>query len=213
MSDDTPKIVRKHISALRFDPVNARKHNPRNVGMIERSLHESGAGRSLLVSADGTVIAGNATLEAAAAAGFEDVLIVPTDGRQLVVVQRTDLDAHDEQAIKLALYDNRTAELAEWYPERIAELSFDAPQLLEGLFTDDEVTDILKQINLAGDTLDADDPADDASLDEFVAFKFGDYAGRVSTDVYNAFVDTYEREKEQGGLVMLDDVLRLMMGL
>lgn len=210
-TDRDVTVEKRSIASLQFDQKNARAHNSRNVGMIERSLGEVGAGRSLLTAKDGTVIAGNATLEAAAAAGFEDVYVVRTNGNQLVVVQRDDLDANDDDATKLALYDNRTAELAEWQPIRIAELQLTQPEMLEGLFTDDEVADILKMMPAALDSMaDSESEKDDGS---FVAFKFGDYSGRVSKDVYDSFVDTYEREKDDGGLVMLDDVLRLMMGL
>ena len=56
----------------------------------------------------GRIIAGNKTLEAWA--DIEgDVQVVQTDGQQLVVVQRTDLDLTDDEgaARKLAYYDNR----------------------------------------------------------------------------------------------------------
>jgi len=58
-----------HIGQLKPDPRNARKHNPRNIGMIEAALHEVGAARSIVIDEDGVVLAGNGVVEAAALAG------------------------------------------------------------------------------------------------------------------------------------------------
>lgn len=94
------------------DPRNANKGTERGSGMLEASLREFGAGRSLLVDRHGVVIAGNKTLEAAAAIGFDDVVVVPTDGSKLIVVQRTDLDlAADPKAKALAVADNRVSQV------------------------------------------------------------------------------------------------------
>lgn len=126
-----------HIGAFRQDPNNARKHNPRNVGMIERSLQESGAGRSLVADKHGIILAGNATIEAAAAAGIEDAVIVRTSGDKLLIHVREDLDANDPQAIKLAIADNRSAELASWDTDVLQ--TFAEADVLEFAFTADEL--------------------------------------------------------------------------
>ena len=111
------------LSDLVPDQHNANKGTARGQSVLEDSLQQLGAGRSILVDKNGAVIAGNKTLETATAAGFEDVLVVETDGKQLVAVKRTDLDlSTDPQARKLAYADNRTSELGlEWDPEVIAQ--------------------------------------------------------------------------------------------
>lgn len=38
-----------HLKDLTPDKRNARKHNPRNIGMIVDSLHEVGAARSIVI--------------------------------------------------------------------------------------------------------------------------------------------------------------------
>jgi ParB-like chromosome segregation protein Spo0J len=108
------------LADLKPDPANARKHNPRNVGMIEKALGEVGAARSIVIDEDGVILAGNATVEAAANAGMERVQVVDADGETIVAVRRTGLTP--EQKTKLALYDNRTAELAEWDAEVLADI-------------------------------------------------------------------------------------------
>lgn len=99
------------IADLKQDPANARKHNPRNVGMIENALNEVGAARSIVIDEDGRILAGNATVEAAAQAGIERVQVVDADGETLIAVRRSGLT--EEQKRRLALFDNRAAELEE----------------------------------------------------------------------------------------------------
>lgn len=108
------------LTDLQPDLRNARSHNPRNVGMIERALQEVGAARSIVVDEEGVVLAGNATIEAAAAAGIERVQVVDADGQTLVAVRRSGLTP--EQKHHLALYDNRAAELATWDSDALAAL-------------------------------------------------------------------------------------------
>jgi len=127
-----------NLSGLKPDPRNARKHNPRNVGMIEKALGEVGAARSIVIDEDGTILAGNATVEAAAAAGIERVQVVDADGETIVAVRRTGLTP--EQKTKLALYDNRTAELAEWDSEVLADVAGEID--LSGMFTDVEQAEL-----------------------------------------------------------------------
>jgi len=46
------------LADLTLDPKNARKHNPRNIGMIVKSVGEVGVGRSIVIDEDGIVLAG-----------------------------------------------------------------------------------------------------------------------------------------------------------
>jgi hypothetical protein len=130
-----------HIKDLVPDPKNRRKHTPRNVGMIVDALHKVGAGRSIVIDETNTVLAGNATLEAAGEAGITDLRVIEAKGSELVAVRRTGLSAAQKR--DLALYDNRTAELAEWNVDQLvkdAEEGLD----LETFFYEDEVAHLLK---------------------------------------------------------------------
>lgn len=129
-----------HLKDLTADPTNARRHNPRNVGMIEDALHEVGAARSIVIDEGGRVLAGNATMEAAAAAGIEKVQVVDADGATLIAVRRTGLT--EQQKRRLALFDNRAAELAEWDAEMLAGLLTEDALVVDGLFTDKELNEI-----------------------------------------------------------------------
>ena len=112
-----------NLADIKPDISNANRGTQRGRGMVEASLRETGAGRSIVVDKNGQVIAGNKTLEAwADIADADDVMIVQTDGKKLVVVQRSDLDLSDDTgaARKLAFYDNRASEVGlSWDTEEL----------------------------------------------------------------------------------------------
>ena len=181
-----PKVTERHIAEYRFDPKNARKHTPRNVGMIGESLQKTGAGRSILVANDGTIIAGNATVEAAGAAGFERVIEVEADGRTLVAVKRVDLDPESEQAVLAGLYDNRAAEPAYWDVERIQEIVDDGVDL-SGLWYDNELEELLK-----ADDIDADFAPDESANKGFtnMTFSFTPAQHAIVSRILDSYVAT-----------------------
>jgi DNA modification methylase len=114
------------ITNLKFDSKNANLGTERGRKALADSLKQFGAGRSILVDKHGKVIAGNKTLAQAIAAGQKNVVIVKTDGTQLVAVQRIDLDLNDANAQALAIADNRVAELdLQWNPEVLAAIGKD----------------------------------------------------------------------------------------
>ena len=101
------------ISNLKYDPRNARRHTPRNVGMVEHSIQRDGFGRSILVANDGTIIAGNATVK------LPRLPVLRTSSWWRAMEehhrrQRTDIEPGSPEFTALAISDNRAAELAEW---------------------------------------------------------------------------------------------------
>jgi ParB-like chromosome segregation protein Spo0J len=127
--------VRK-LSDLKPDQRNARRHSQRNVELIAEALREVGAARSVVVDENGNVLAGNGTIAAAALAGIAKVRVVPASGDEIVAVQRKGLTK--KQKTRLALYDNRTAELAEWDLDVLGELEDDD---LAGILSLDDLAD------------------------------------------------------------------------
>ena len=118
-----PKVVK--LSDLIPDPKNANQGTEYGASLLERSIRENGAGRSLLLGGDMQVIAGNKTLQAAIDSGFSEVVIVPSDGSRLVAVQRTDIeDSNEAKAVAMAIADNRIGELnLSWNLENLAHAS------------------------------------------------------------------------------------------
>ena len=94
------------------------------------STRNYGAGRSILIDKHGRIIAGNKTAEHAGSIGLEDVIVVKTDGTQLVAVQRTDLDLKTDKAAKeLAIADNRTGQVSlDWDVTALQTLDVDLTQ-------------------------------------------------------------------------------------
>lgn len=123
---------------LKPDPKNARRHTPRNVGVIVDALQKVGAARSIVIDEDNVILAGNATVDAAGEAGIERVQVVEADGNTLVAVRRTGLSKKQKAA--LAIADNRAADLAEWDVDNLTGLAADVElDLSEVGFTPEEL--------------------------------------------------------------------------
>ena len=139
------------LSALTPDDRNVNRGTPRGSAVIEKSLQKYGAGRSILVDRAGRIIAGNKTAEAASAIGMDNVRIVETDGHELVVVKRVDLDLDSAAARELAIADNRAGELNLcWDSAALRELAEEGVNL-EGLFDPEELKALSEQVAVAPD--------------------------------------------------------------
>lgn len=131
------KAVKRKLRDLVPDMKNANKGTVRGLAMLDDSLREDGAGRGILLDRNNNVIAGNKTLERAVDLGFEEVIIVPTDGKQLVATQRVDVAIDSPQGRRMAIRDNRVAQVdLEFDAEVLAELASEGVDL--SLFWDDD---------------------------------------------------------------------------
>lgn len=88
------------------DDKNFNKGSENGAEMIRKSFEKFGAGRSILLDKNNRIIAGNKSVEYS---GIEDVLIVESDGTQLIAVKRTDIDLDSPQGREMALADNASA--------------------------------------------------------------------------------------------------------
>ena len=112
------------IKELKFDDKNFNKHTEFGMSLLEKSLKENGAGRSILIDKDNNIIAGNGIIEAAGQAGFDKVKIVETIGDEIVAVKRMDVSLNSKKGRKMALADNATAR---------ADLEWDFDNMMEEL--------------------------------------------------------------------------------
>lgn len=112
------------ISELKFDDKNFNKHTQRGMGLLENSLQQFGAGRSILIDKNNNIIAGNGIVEAASSVGITKVKVIETDGTELIAVKRKDVALDSAQGREMALADNATAaaDLA-WDTVTIEEVS------------------------------------------------------------------------------------------
>ena len=117
---------------LHLDPANVRRHDGKNLDAIAASLARFGQQKPIVVSPDGVVLAGNGTLNAAKRLGGSSIRAVTTS-------------LENVEATAYAIADNRTAELAEWVDDALAQqlsaLQIEDAELLEAVgFTDEELT-------------------------------------------------------------------------
>ena len=147
------------IGSLNLDPQNARKHSNRNLAAIKTSLDKFGQQKPIVVH-NGTVIAGNGTLEAAKSLGWTEITI-----------SRCPDDWDADTAKAYALADNRSAELAEWGEDilaaQLAELDANGWDIAELGFTSKEFDEMrlsednpyTKTVNLPQYDIVGDKPA------------------------------------------------------
>ena len=115
--------------AIKMDKNNYRIHSAENKNLIKKSLEECGAGRSILIDNENEIIAGNGVYEQAKKLGIP-VKVVETDGKELVVVKRTDLKTDDQKRKVLAVMDNTTSDSSEFDIEKL-ENDFGGIELLD----------------------------------------------------------------------------------
>lgn len=119
-------VTTAKLSDLIPDDKNFNKGTEFGQHLIEKSLRENGAGRSILLDKNNRIIAGNKTTEKAASIDMDDVIIVETDGKKLVAVKRTDIDLDSEQGRQMALADNATsAANLEWDEDQLRAMQIE----------------------------------------------------------------------------------------
>lgn len=108
------------IKDLKFDDKNFNKHTEYGMSLLEKSLRENGAGRSILLDKDNNIIAGNGIVEAAGQIGLDKVKIVEANGDEIIAVKRTDISLNSHKGREMALADNATAAVdLDWDDEAI----------------------------------------------------------------------------------------------
>lgn len=119
-----------------LDLLNSRAHTSRNLNALKRSLQTFGQTKPVVLSADGIVLAGNGTVQAARELGWTELAAV-----------RVELTG--EQARAYSIADNRTAELAEWDYEVLAGLMKDLDHRDLIGWSDEEIDDVLQVLTQA----------------------------------------------------------------
>lgn len=120
------------IDALQLLPGNPRRGD---VAAVARSLDAFGQRKPIVALRDGTVIAGNHTLQAAQSLGWDKIAVVWVDD-------------DDATAKAFALADNRTAELGDYDDKALADLiaavaEADADLLAASGWTSSDLTELL----------------------------------------------------------------------
>lgn len=95
-----------NINKLKRDERNANKHSTKGMKMLREGILKNGLGRSILLSSDDEIIAGNGVAETAQIIGIENVRVIETDGTEVIAVKRTDIKSGTREFYEMALSDN-----------------------------------------------------------------------------------------------------------
>ena len=135
------EIKTAKLSDFHFDDENANRGTPRGKELLKKSLKQRRFARPTFAAADGTILGGNKTLEAAQEVGMEDAIVIESDGTKPIIHVRTDIpNSKTPAARKLALEDNRIAELSlTWDDEILGSFAEFDKKLLEELWSEDEI--------------------------------------------------------------------------
>lgn len=109
---------------IKSDPNNFRLHSDDNKELIAKSITELGAGRSILLDSDNSIIAGNGVYEQWLAKGGK-IKIIESDGTELIAVKRVDIDPDTDKRHKMAIVDNAANDLSKFDATALSE-QFDA---------------------------------------------------------------------------------------
>lgn len=185
------------IDDVEDDPRNANAGTEEGDMFLDASFAEHGAGRSVLLDKDDTLIAGNKSREAARANGIQKMLVVSVpDGNTLVGVQREDMDLDDPDtgARRLAYQDNRAAQLNLRWDDRIISKDGDEMDLTD-IFTPTE----LAAFNSTGFSPPSLDELEDDFDDDMEDRDYWPIARvQVSPQTYFRFVKLMEHLDEDG---------------
>ena len=146
-----PNIEVVDIDSLVADDQNFNRGTDEGKQLIARSFKQHGAGRSVLLDKNNRLVAGNKATEGARQAGIRRVIVVDTEGDEMVAVRRKDVDLDSAEGRKMALLDNLTQQVSlAWDADAIQTVSseiegfdpsdygFDPSQLEVAGFGDDE---------------------------------------------------------------------------
>jgi len=153
------------IKDLKFDDKNFNKHNQFGMSLLEKSLRENGAGRSILLDKDGNIIAGNGVIEAAGQIGIEKVKIVETTGDEIVAVKRTDISLNSKKGRKMALADNSTAR---------ADLEWDFDNIMSELTPEEAKEWGVEEIKIGLDSEKEIEQREPSITSSFITFDYSD---------------------------------------
>jgi hypothetical protein len=188
------------------DDKNANIGTERGRDAVHNSIVENKFGRSILIDKHGKIIGGNKTTEAAIKAGLKTVKVIKTTGDEIIAVQRVDVDLDSPEGRRLAIAENRTAELGlQWDPAIISELT-GAGVDVSSYFTDVELQQLCK--DLEDSMPDEDDLLDsDVVDDEEVPQGIKQFNLFIAEEVYEQFCEKVDSILEKSAFESATDLI------
>lgn len=153
------------IDELKFDDKNFNKHTEYGMSLLEKSLRENGAGRSILIDKDNNIIAGNGIVESAGQIGLDKVKVVETTGDEIIAVKRTDISLNSKKGRKMALADNSTAK---------ADLEWDFDNIMSELTPEEAKEWGVEEIKTGLDSEKEIEEREPSITSSFITFDYSD---------------------------------------
>lgn len=194
------KVIETHIDQLIPDDHNFNKHTEYGMHLLEKSVGEFGLGRSILLDKNNRIMGGNGITETAANLDLNKVIVVETDGTQLVAVKRTDMDLDTKRGREMAMADNATGK---------ANLDFDPAQIdMMAEKYDFDPSDW--GVDISTPDVDLDEPDDDNVKDD----EFDEESENIIVRCKPGDVwQLGDHRLMCGDSISLDDVKRLLGGV
>lgn len=112
-------------------PKSFNRGNP-HCSIVDDSIKRLGFSRSIVVDSNNNVISGDKVLAAAVNAGLKKAVVVETNGDEIVIVRRNDVEPNSRKSYELSLVDNLSSTKNIFYDADVIlaamneTLSFDA---------------------------------------------------------------------------------------
>jgi len=131
------KTEKDSIDSLVFDDKNVNKHTKHGMQLLKKSIKNNGLGRSILVDKNNRIIAGNGVAEVGKLLGKNKIKIIETQGEELIVVKRTDIDLDSDTGRNLAVADNAVSSVNFNPDEKVIE------ELINDYNLDEEILEVI----------------------------------------------------------------------
>lgn len=159
------KIEEKKLSDFRTQEENANAHTERGLQALGDAYSEVGYVAPMTAAANGEMLDGSARLEKAVEQFDDEVLVIRHDGSKPVIMIREDVkDGSDPKAKRISYSSNRIGEIDLAWDSSQVLADLDAGVDLGGLFSADELDEILDQVP------DVDFPEYDESVEDEVEY-------------------------------------------
>lgn len=212
MSDDVnaEMVIVDFKKDIRPDNENANRHTERGDFMVGESVTEFGVGEAGTLDKNGNVIGGNLRTEKfAQVLDPEKAIVIKTDGKTPVYLQRTDIDLDTETGRRLAYALNRTAQISIDFDPSQIEADMQAGIDLTDFFFEDEIEAILEDADRLT-TIEMMKDRQDAAVD-------------INEEVLNSLAEKWGTDDGQrwrvgdhaiycGDATSADDVTELLQG-
>jgi len=194
-----PSIHKAQLKDFSADIGNANLHTELGEKMLAKAISQRGIARPILATSDGVIIAGDLTKKTIEEAGYQEALVIETDGTIPIIHVRKDLpDSSDLKARTLAIEDNRIAQVS---------LNWDGDKLMQAEVAGVQLHKLFKQSELAAIVIpEADTDAGKAEINTTLSsakstpvLKFGKYALGLIQEEANRLMKFLVAYQEKNG--------------